>query len=116
MLLITALEFLSNKSRTAAPQTPRVVLLGPTGCGKSFQAARLAAKYNLVNVCMGKLVKEQIAEQSKIGTSMKLYVERKIMIPDALVLNILVDRLSRLDCMTRGWILHGYPLTQVQYY
>ena len=32
-----------------APHTPRVVLLGPTGSGKSKQASLLASKYGLVD-------------------------------------------------------------------
>ena len=35
--------------RESAPHTPRVVVLGPTGCGKSVQAELLASKYGLVN-------------------------------------------------------------------
>lgn len=26
-----------------------------------------------------------------------------------MVLQILTERLSRLDCTTRGWVLHGFP-------
>ena len=51
------LGFLSVRRRSAAPHTPRVLLLGPTGAGKSVQAAMLAEKYRLVD---GKLAaKEQ---------------------------------------------------------
>lgn len=35
--------------RDSAPHTPRLILLGPTGCGKSVQAELLASKYGLVN-------------------------------------------------------------------
>ena len=41
--------FLSMRHRSAAPHTPRVLLLGPTGAGKSVQAAMLADKYRLVD-------------------------------------------------------------------
>ena len=42
-------SFLCTQQRSAAPHTPRVVLLGPTGSGKSLQASQLARKYHLVN-------------------------------------------------------------------
>ena len=35
--------------RNNAPHTPRLILLGPTGCGKSVQAELLASKYGFVN-------------------------------------------------------------------
>ena len=42
-------SFLCTQQRSAAPHTPRVVFLGPTGSGKSLQASQLARKYHLVN-------------------------------------------------------------------
>jgi len=41
--------FLSGQARSNAPNTPRIVLLGPTGSGKGVQASLLANKYNIVN-------------------------------------------------------------------
>ena len=35
-------------------------------------------------------------------------------VPEATLLKVLTDRLSRLDCVTRGWVLHGYPRTREQ--
>ena len=43
------MTFVCQPARSAAPHTPRVVLIGPRGCGKSTQAALLADKYNLVD-------------------------------------------------------------------
>lgn len=48
-MMISVIAYLKSNPRTEAPHTPRVVLLGPTGCGKSVQAELLASKYDLVN-------------------------------------------------------------------
>jgi len=32
-------------------------------------------------------------------------------VPDAIVLKLLMKRLSQLDCVSRGWVLQGYPRT-----
>ena len=37
-----------------------------------------------------------------------------IPVPDSIVLNVLKERLSQLDCVSRGWVLHGYPRTREQ--
>ncbi|XP_063752605.1 adenylate kinase 8 isoform X3 [Eleginops maclovinus] len=58
---------------------PRILLLGPPGSGKSLQARLLSEKYRMVDV------------------------------PDSLVLQVLEERLGRVECSTRGWILHGFP-------
>ncbi|XP_002735582.1 adenylate kinase 8-like [Saccoglossus kowalevskii] len=109
-----AWTFLNSQLRTAAPHTPRIVILGPTGSGKKTQAALLASKYHCVSVSTGQLVKEAIANESKMGEALKPYVERDMMIPDNLILNLLKDRLCQIDCVSRGWVLRGFPTTREQ--
>ncbi|XP_071947140.1 adenylate kinase 8-like [Antedon mediterranea] len=109
--VITAL---SSKHRSLAPHIPRIVLLGPTGCGKSVQAALLANKYDVISVSSGQLVKEAIANESKTGEAIKPYVNRDMPVPDNLVLKLIEDRLSQIDCVTRGWVLRGFPRTREQ--
>ncbi|CAH1787369.1 unnamed protein product [Owenia fusiformis] len=109
-----AFTFLCSNPRSAAPHTPRVVLMGPTGSGKAVQAALLANKYNIVNVSCGLLIKQAIADETKQGLAAKPYIDKGMMIPDQLVLNILGERLGQLDCVSRGWVLHGYPKTGEQ--
>ncbi|KAB1279601.1 Adenylate kinase 8 [Camelus dromedarius] len=60
-----ALTYVQSIHRSNAPFTPRVLLCGPVGSGKSLQAALLAQKYGLVNVCCGQLLKEAVADKSK---------------------------------------------------
>jgi len=35
-------------------------------------------------------------------------------VPDSLVVPLLQERLSKLDCVSRGWVLHGFPKTRDQ--
>ena len=35
-------------------------------------------------------------------------------VPDNIVMTILAERLGQLDCVSRGWVLHGYPSTREQ--
>jgi len=109
-----AFSFLCSQVRSNAPHTPRVVLLGPTGSGKGVQAALLANKYNLVKVSCGQLIRQAIAQETKSGMAAKPYVEKDMMMPDSIVLDILKERLCQLDCVTRGWVLSGYPRTREQ--
>ena len=34
--------------------------------------------------------------------------------PDSLVVGVFNDRLSKLDCVSKGWVLHGFPKTREQ--
>uniref|UniRef100_A0A3Q3EUN1 Adenylate kinase 8 n=1 Tax=Labrus bergylta TaxID=56723 RepID=A0A3Q3EUN1_9LABR len=82
------------------PRTPRILLLGPPGSGKKHQARLLSEKYRMVD---GTLTHTD---------THNLDVPRSIVIgaiPDSLVLQVLEERLGRVDCSCRGWILHGFP-------
>ncbi|XP_069438195.1 adenylate kinase 8 isoform X2 [Ovis canadensis] len=74
-----ALTYVQTSHRSNAPFTPRVLLCGPVGSGKSLQAALLAQKYGLINV------------------------------PDNIIMKVLKQRLDQQDCVERGWVLHGFP-------
>ncbi|MGH0155961.1 UNVERIFIED_CONTAM: hypothetical protein FKN15_030324 [Acipenser sinensis] len=103
------LTFVLSRHRSVAPHTPRILLHGPPGSGKSLQAALIAQKYNIVNICCGQVLKAVAADETSQGELIKPCLETGQQVPDSTVLKILTERLSRLDCTTRGWVLHGCP-------
>ncbi|XP_068270124.1 adenylate kinase 8 [Nyctibius grandis] len=108
-VLSQVLTYVQTRHRSAAPFTPRVVFCGPPGSGKSLQAALIAQKYGLVNICCGQLLKEAVADKTKLGALVKPYMDDGYPVPDNLVMKILSERLNALDCMTNGWVLSGFP-------
>uniref|UniRef100_A0A672KVL5 Adenylate kinase 8 n=1 Tax=Sinocyclocheilus grahami TaxID=75366 RepID=A0A672KVL5_SINGR len=60
-------------------------------------------------ICCGKLLKAVSADESHMGELIKPYLESEQQVPSSIVLRILTERLSRMDCTTRGWVLHGFP-------
>ncbi|XP_036955067.1 adenylate kinase 8 isoform X1 [Acanthopagrus latus] len=90
-------------------RTPRILLLGPPGSGKSHQARLLSEKYKMVDVCCGQLLRSVAADGSDLGQEIQPYLDDGRPVPDSLVLKVLDERLSRVDCSCRGWILHGFP-------
>ncbi|XP_043325882.1 adenylate kinase 8 isoform X6 [Cervus canadensis] len=104
-----ALTYVQTSHRSNAPFTPRVLLCGPVGSGKSLQAALLAQKYGLINVCCGQLLKEAVADKSKYGEMIQPFFEKEIAVPDNIIMKVLKQRLDQQDCVERGWVLHGFP-------
>ncbi|XP_067937862.1 adenylate kinase 8-like isoform X2 [Watersipora subatra] len=104
-----AVAYISQDARSQAPNTPRVLLLGPTGAGKAVQAALIASKYNVINISVPQLIQQAIEGESKLGLAIKPYVEQDITVPDHLLMAVIRERLSQMDALTRGWVMHGFP-------
>uniref|UniRef100_A0A8C6BQY5 Adenylate kinase 8 n=2 Tax=Monodon monoceros TaxID=40151 RepID=A0A8C6BQY5_MONMO len=104
-----ALTYVQTIHRSNAPFTPRVLLCGPVGSGKSLQAALLAEKYGLVNVCCGQLLKEAMADKSKYGEMIRPFFEKETAGPSYIIMKVLRQLLDQQDCAERGWVLHGFP-------
>lgn len=71
------------------------------------------------NWVMCKLLKKEtmVMQKSPFYRGPDIHVLFSIMhvaVPDSIVLTILRERLAQLDCVSRGWVLHGYPVTREQ--
>ncbi|XP_043842996.1 adenylate kinase 8 [Dromiciops gliroides] len=104
-----ALTYVQSQHRSNAPFTPKILLCGPTGSGKSLQAALLAQKYGIINVCCGHLLKEAVASKTNVGELIQPFFEKEMQVPDQIIIRVLINRLSKQDCICYGWVLHGFP-------
>ncbi|XP_028312249.1 adenylate kinase 8 [Gouania willdenowi] len=102
-------QVLSFVQTRQSSRIPRILLLGPPGSGKSLQARLLSEKYRLVDVGCSELLRASAADGSSLGQKIIPYLDEGRGVSDSLVLQTLEERLSRLDCSSRGWILHGFP-------
>jgi adenylate kinase len=85
----------------------RVVVLGPPGSGKGTQARRLADRLGVQHVSVGQLLRDEIAAGTELGRRISDEVESGDLVDDALVVDVIVDRLRNVP----GWILDGAPRT-----
>ena len=92
-----------------------IVLFGPNGSGKGTQGAIVKEKYGVPHVESGVIFRENIREGTALGRDAKAYMARGELVPDAITIPMMVERLQRPDC-ARGWLLDGFPrnLAQVQ--
>ncbi|XP_027767425.1 adenylate kinase 8 isoform X4 [Empidonax traillii] len=74
-VLSQVLTYVQSRHRSAAPFTPRIIFCGPPGSGKSLQAALIAQKYGVVNICCGQLLKEAVADNTNLGELIKPYID-----------------------------------------
>eukprot|EP00730_Choanoeca_flexa_P019802 TRINITY_DN9682_c0_g1_i2.p1 TRINITY_DN9682_c0_g1~~TRINITY_DN9682_c0_g1_i2.p1 ORF type:complete len:491 (+),score=89.99 TRINITY_DN9682_c0_g1_i2:31-1473(+) len=113
-VLKLAWNVLRTKRPSNAPVIPRMVLIGPPGAGKTTLAAQISSLYGAVHVEPMELLRKAVAAEGKLGATVKPYLDRDLMVPDQLMTKVISERLWQQDCITRGWVLDGFPLTRGQ--
>jgi adenylate kinase len=85
-------------------------MLGAPGAGKGTQAKKIAAIYNIPHISTGDIFRANIKDKTDLGLKAKEYMDKGLLVPDELVVDIVADRLKQEDCKD-GFILDGFPRT-----
>ena len=87
-----------------------LIFLGPPGAGKGTQARRLSEKLHIPQISTGDLLRAAKQQQTKLGLEAEKYMSAGQLVPDALVIAMIRERLEAQDCKN-GFILDGFPRT-----
>ena len=91
----------------------QLILLGPPGSGKGTLAADLEQLYEIPHISTGDIFRRNIREKTALGQEAETYIDSGALVPDALTITMVADRLEQDDCK-RGFLLDGFPRTIVQ--
>jgi len=90
-----------------------IIFLGPPGAGKGTQAQIICQKLGIPQISTGDMLRSAIAAQTETGLKAKAYMDQGQLVPDAVVIDIVKERLTMDDCQ-KGYILDGFPRTVEQ--
>lgn len=90
-----------------------VLLIGAPGAGKGTQALFLADTLGVPHVASGDLLRENRKLGTPLGLAAQEYMDRGDLVPDALVVDMIADRLDKCDA-AGGALLDGFPRTIAQ--
>lgn len=88
----------------------KMILLGPPGSGKGTQAKMLSERLDIPQISTGDMLRSAVKEGTPMGLKAKAEMEAGGLVPDAVVVGIVKERLLKADC-AKGFILDGFPRT-----
>ena len=90
-----------------------LILFGPPGSGKGTQSDKLVAKYGLIHLSTGNLLREEINNKTPLGLEAKGFMDKGQLVPDEIVIGM-VDSYFDKHKDTKGFLFDGFPRTVAQ--
>lgn len=90
-----------------------ILLMGPPGAGKGTQAEKLVSQFQIPHISTGDMFRAAVQNGTELGKEAKRYMDAGGLVPDAVTIGIVRERLTQADC-SKGFILDGFPRTSEQ--
>ena len=88
----------------------KIIMLGAPGAGKGTQAKMISEKFDIPHISTGDIFRANIKYGTELGAKAKEYMDKGLLVPDELVVELIMDRFKADDCKN-GYVLDGFPRT-----
>jgi adenylate kinase len=106
MATLSALS--TSDSSVNRPGKKVFILVGPPGCGKGTQAAKLAAVLKIPAISTGEMIRAEIKAGTELGKIAQGVTITGGLLSDDIINKMVEGRLQKPDCVD-GFLLDGYP-------
>lgn len=90
-----------------------IIIFGPPGAGKGTQSEKLSAKYNLVHLSTGDILRAERKAGTPLGVQAQDYINKGLLVPDELVAGVLENEMNK-HTEAAGFIFDGFPRNTAQ--
>lgn len=90
-----------------------IILFGPPGSGKGTQSDKIVAKYGLVHLSTGNLLRQEIQDKTPLGLEAKSFMDKGQLVPDEVVIGM-IDSCLEKHAGAKGFLFDGFPRTVAQ--
>lgn len=90
-----------------------LILFGPPGAGKGTQSEKIIARYKLIHLSTGDLLRSEIQGGTELGLRAKTLMDQGLLVPDEVVIGMIDNKLKE-HVGAPGFIFDGFPRTVAQ--
>src|SRR5688500_1869160 len=90
-----------------------ILLFGAPGAGKGTQSEILEERLQMLHISSGDLLRDHRKRNTELGMVAEEYMHRGELVPDDLIIEMIIDRISALDAR-HGVLLDGFPRNLAQ--
>ncbi len=87
----------------------RIVLLGAPGSGKGTQCKQIVARYGLLHLSSGDILRQERASDSQLGKKAQSYMDSGALVPDEIIIEMMANAIGKAS--EAGFVLDGFPRT-----
>lgn len=90
-----------------------LLIMGVAGSGKGTMSEKIVEEYKIPHISTGDMFRQAMAKETPLGLEAKKYIDEGHLVPDALTIELMHNRLEESDCKD-GYLLDGFPRTIAQ--
>ena len=110
--LLALLKFKQKTNEARKP--PHIMLIAPPCLNKNKIGKLISSQLKIIHVDIMDLLKKEISSKNENSKNILDSLEKNDLVHNKHILKLLEDRLYSSECMINGWILTGFPKSELQ--